>query len=82
MLEMYSGEDVWGGWHVIGVLLGDMTYCIKPIIYLAHNRHYRKASKETIPDALREKADAVRIEDGGGDEGGCGGGRGGVGGRS
>ncbi|KAL8569318.1 hypothetical protein ACOMHN_024266 [Nucella lapillus] len=58
MLEMYSGVDVWGGWHIMGVLMGDLTYCIKPIVYLAHNRHYRKASKETIPQSVRDTADA------------------------
>lgn len=59
MLEMYSGDDVWGGWHTIGVLLGDVTYCVKPIVYLAHNRHYRQASKEAMPETVKEKADAV-----------------------
>ncbi|KAK3099209.1 hypothetical protein FSP39_001012 [Pinctada imbricata] len=50
-----SGE-IWGGYYTITVILVMVSYCMKPIIYLSHNKHYRKGYKETMPEKVIVKA--------------------------
>ena len=48
--------EIWGGYYTITVILVMLSYCMKPIIYLSHNRHYRKGYKETLPEKAVAKA--------------------------
>ncbi|XP_062568681.1 uncharacterized protein LOC134230843 [Saccostrea cucullata] len=55
-----DSDDIWGGYYSITVIFFMVSYCAKPIIYLAHNRKYREGYKETMPEKVIEKANTAR----------------------
>jgi uncharacterized membrane protein len=55
-----DSDDIWGGYYSITVIFFLVSYCLKPVIYLAHNRKYREGYKETMPEKVIEKANTAR----------------------
>ena len=55
-----NDKDLWGGFFSIVSVIAMISYCLKPIIYLAHNRHYQSVTKDTMPEKVVEKANKVR----------------------
>ncbi|KAJ8306979.1 hypothetical protein KUTeg_015063 [Tegillarca granosa] len=55
-----QNEKMWRGAYTITIIVANVSYCIKPIIYLAHNRHYRENITSTIPENVKAKATAVK----------------------
>ncbi|XP_033744112.1 uncharacterized protein LOC117329988 [Pecten maximus] len=56
---LYLDNDegtVWGGWFSLVVLLSDISYCIKPVVYLSHNRVLKKAAMASFPESVRKRA--------------------------
>ncbi|XP_069128935.1 octopamine receptor-like [Argopecten irradians] len=52
-----GGEGtVWGGWFSIVVLVSDISYCIKPVVYLSHNRVLKRAAVASFPESVRNRA--------------------------
>lgn len=58
--DFADSGDIWGGYYSITVIFFMVSYCLKPIIYLTHNRNYRKGYKETMPETVIEKANTAR----------------------
>lgn len=58
--DFFDSGDIWGGYYSITVIFFMVSYCLKPVIYLAHNRNYRKGYKETMPENVIEKANVAR----------------------
>ncbi|XP_061164471.1 G-protein coupled receptor moody-like [Saccostrea echinata] len=58
--DFADSGDIWGGYYSITVIFFMVSYCTKPIIYLAHNRKYREGYKETMPEKVIEKANTAR----------------------
>lgn len=55
-----NDKDMWRGIFSIVSVIAMISYCLKPAIYLAHNRHYQSVTKETMPEKVVEKANKVR----------------------
>ena len=55
-IDIFDVATVWNGWFSIASILCDVTYCIKPIVFLSHNRSFRKAAVKTVPETLRKRA--------------------------
>lgn len=58
--DFADSGDIWGGYYSITVIFFMVSYCMKPVIYLAHNRKYREGYKETMPEKVIEKANTAR----------------------
>lgn len=58
--DFFDSGDIWGGYYSITVIFFMVSYCMKPVVYLAHNRNYRKGYKETMPENVIEKANVAR----------------------
>jgi len=52
-LDVYNAVSIWGGWYSAVVPITHIVYCIKPIIYLSHNKVFRDAAYQTIPESVR-----------------------------
>lgn len=52
-LDVYNAMSIWGGWYSAVVPITHIVYCIKPIIYLSHNKVIRDAAYQTIPESVR-----------------------------
>lgn len=55
-----NDKSLWNGYLSLTMVIAMISYCLKPIIYLAHNRHYREIAVDTIPDNAVRKASKVR----------------------
>lgn len=55
-----NDKSLWNGYLSLTMVIAMISYCLKPVIYLAHNRHYREIAVETIPDNAVRKASKVR----------------------
>ncbi|KAK3100711.1 hypothetical protein FSP39_024122 [Pinctada imbricata] len=55
-IDIFDVASVWNGWFSIAGFLCDVTYCIKPIVFLSHNRQFRKAATKSMPERLRKRA--------------------------
>lgn len=55
-----SDKNLWGGYRTIGSVIAMSSYCVKPVIYLAHNRSFRKVTTDTLPQKMVEKATKIR----------------------
>jgi hypothetical protein len=61
-IDVYDVTSVWGGWYSIVVILCDISYCIKPIVFMSHNHLFRKATSQGVPDSLKTRvARAKRV---------------------
>jgi hypothetical protein len=56
----FNNGPLWGGCYSITLLIMHTCFVVKPIVYLGHNRHYRHVTKQTIPEAMRNRARSVR----------------------
>lgn len=54
-VDVYDVTSVWGGWYSIVVIICDISYCIKPIVFMSHNHLFRKATSEGVPDSLKTR---------------------------
>ncbi|XP_021349319.1 uncharacterized protein LOC110447752 [Mizuhopecten yessoensis] len=57
-LSYVDGDEdtVWGGWFSLVVLVSDISYCIKPVVYLSHNSVLKMAAVESFPESVRNRA--------------------------
>ena len=55
-----NDKSLWNGYLSLTIIIAMISYCLKPIIYLSHNRHYREIAVETIPDNAVRGASKVR----------------------
>lgn len=55
-----NDKSLWNGYLSLTMVIAMISYCLKPVIYLAHNRHYREIAVETMPDNAVRKASKVR----------------------
>ncbi|XP_033744113.1 uncharacterized protein LOC117329989 [Pecten maximus] len=53
--------EFWRGYYSITIIIALFSFCIKPIIYLSHNRHMQEKTKNTIPDNVVNRATALRM---------------------
>ncbi|XP_060065907.1 uncharacterized protein LOC132546214 [Ylistrum balloti] len=56
-----NDTDFWRGYYSVTVILALFSFCIKPIIYLSHNRHMQEKTKDTIPENVVNRASALRM---------------------
>lgn len=56
----YSWFSVWDGLLSICVVLSDVSFCIKPIVYLSHNKILQNVALETVPESIRERANRAK----------------------
>ena len=56
----FDDGPLWGGFYTVTMLVVHVSFAIKPIIYLGHNRHYQAVTKQTIPEGVRNRANSVR----------------------
>ncbi|CAG2246300.1 unnamed protein product [Mytilus edulis] len=59
-LDAYASFSMWGGWYSMVVPITHMTYVMKPIIYLSHNKVFKDAAYQTIPESVRTRSQKVR----------------------
>lgn len=57
--DVYAPGAIWRGAYTLGILLANVSYCIKPIIYLAHNKNYRRETIKSVPETVKKKASEV-----------------------
>lgn len=55
-----SDKDLWGGFRSIVTVIAMLSYALKPVIYLAHNKKFRTVTTKTMPKKMVEKARNVR----------------------
>ncbi|CAG2244734.1 unnamed protein product [Mytilus edulis] len=55
-----SDKDLWGGFRSIVTVIAMLSYALKPVIYLAHNKKFRTVTTKTMPTKMVEKARNVR----------------------
>lgn len=55
-LDVYDTTYIWGGWYSIVLIISDISYCIKPIVFMSHNHLFRKATSDAVPESLRTRA--------------------------
>ncbi|KAK3085897.1 hypothetical protein FSP39_010208 [Pinctada imbricata] len=63
ILNFYDAfhDGLWRGYYTLMIVFAILSYISKPIIYLAHNRHFRKTSKEILPQNVVRKVSSVRM---------------------
>ena len=54
-VDVYDVTSVWGGWYSVVVMISDISYCIKPIVFMSHNHLFRKATSVGVPESLRTR---------------------------
>ncbi|XP_061164631.1 D(2) dopamine receptor-like [Saccostrea echinata] len=61
-LDVYDVVSVWGGVYSVLVIVCDVSYCIKPIVFMSHNHLFRKATSDGVPESLKTRvARAKRV---------------------
>jgi len=60
-VKTYDVINLWGGWFTLVLILCDVSYCIKPIVYLSHNKILQKAAINTVPESLRKRVSRAQI---------------------
>lgn len=58
--DTFNDNAVWGGFFTVTVLIIHVSFTVKPVIYLGHNRHYQQVTKETIPEGVKKRARSMR----------------------
>lgn len=48
------------GWYSLTLIFSVLSFIAKPIIYLAHNRHFRQNSKMALPSDVATKVERIR----------------------
>ncbi|XP_069128936.1 uncharacterized protein [Argopecten irradians] len=56
-----NDPDFWRGYYSITIIIALFSFCVKPIVYLSHNRHMQEKTKNTIPESVVTRASAVRM---------------------
>ncbi|OWF52447.1 uncharacterized protein LOC110447753 [Mizuhopecten yessoensis] len=56
-----NDSEFWRGYYSVTVIVALFSFCIKPIIYLSHNRHMQEKTKNTLPENVVERASALRM---------------------
>lgn len=59
-IDAFSELPIWGGWYTIVFPVTYMTYVTKPIVYLSHNKVFREATYQTLPENVRTRTQKVR----------------------
>ncbi|KAH3841779.1 hypothetical protein DPMN_115259 [Dreissena polymorpha] len=59
-IGVYDSVPLWGGFYTISLLVLHVSFALKPIVYLGHNRNYRALTTENIPESFRKRARSVR----------------------
>ena len=57
--DLYDGP-LWGGFYTIGLLVLHLSFVLKPVVYIGHNRRYKELTRATIPESMKNGARAVR----------------------
>ena len=52
---------LWRGYYSLLLIFAFLSFFSKPIIYLAHNRHFQEKSKQTLPQNVIRKVSSVRM---------------------
>lgn len=53
-------DAIWQGWYSLTLIFSVLSFIAKPIIYLAHNRHFRQNSKMALPSDVATKVERIR----------------------
>lgn len=53
-------DSIWQGWYSLTLIFSVLSFIAKPIIYLAHNRHFRQNSKMALPSNVATKVERIR----------------------
>lgn len=56
----FNDNPLWGGCYNITLLVMHVCFVAKPFVYLGHNRHLRRVTTQTVPQAVRNRANSVR----------------------
>ncbi|XP_061172001.1 G-protein coupled receptor 84-like [Saccostrea echinata] len=62
ILALANGFDdsIWRGWYSLTMIFAVLSFIAKPIIYMAHNRHFRQNSKMALPESVTVKVARIR----------------------
>ncbi|XP_062608932.1 uncharacterized protein LOC134270700 [Saccostrea cucullata] len=62
ILALVNGFDgsIWRGWYSLTMIFAVLSFIAKPIIYMAHNRHFRQNSKMALPESVTNKVARIR----------------------
>lgn len=60
-IEVYGQVPLWGGAHMIAIMISSMSYCVKPIVYLSHNRYFQRQTECVLPSVLMKTVTKVRV---------------------
>ncbi|XP_046543696.1 uncharacterized protein LOC124253887 [Haliotis rubra] len=60
-IEVYGAVPLWGGAHIIAIMVGSMSFCVKPIVYLSHNKYFRRQTECVLPTVLTKTVTKVKV---------------------
>ncbi|XP_060065906.1 uncharacterized protein LOC132546213 [Ylistrum balloti] len=49
-------NTLWGGWFTLVGMVSDISYCIKPVVYLSHNKVLKRAAMASFPESVKKRA--------------------------
>lgn len=52
-LDVYDIMYIWGGWYFIVLIISDISYCIKFIVFMLYNYLFRKVILDVVFESLR-----------------------------
>ncbi|CAH1776194.1 unnamed protein product [Owenia fusiformis] len=55
-----SSVETWSGWWTTGVLIVDIWWVIKPLVYLSHNKQIKEEVEMSLPKQWTDKANKVK----------------------
>ena len=53
-------DSVWQGWYFLTFIFSVLSFIAKPIIYMAHNRHFRQNSTMALPQSVSSRVERIR----------------------
>lgn len=59
-LRVYNTIAIWNGWMTLAVVIGNISYCIKPIIFITHNNVFKAFAIDSVPVSVRKQANKAR----------------------
>lgn len=62
ILALVNGfnDSIWRGWYSLTMIFSVLSFIAKPIIYMAHNRHFQQNSKMALPETITVKVARMR----------------------
>ena len=55
------GDPAWEGWYPLAVMFAHLSYMLKPVVYLSHNKPIRKHVRALFPKATQKLYETQRV---------------------